>query len=127
MDGVGHPLRTGLLYDNDPYAYWYPFYFAPFGYYSYNYWYNPYGGYYLLPPSGGGSVTESTHGRVVAGKGYSRVWPRERESSGRAGRGGYSSGDGYSQSSGSGGGVSQSGYSGGGSSSGRTAKPKNKD
>jgi hypothetical protein len=115
----------GPIYHDDPYAYWYPFFYAPFGYYSYNYRYSPYGGYYRLTPSGGGEITDATHGRVVAGKGYSRVWPRERQSSGGAGRGGgYSSGDGYSQGSGSGGSVSQSGYSGGGSSSSRTAKPK---
>ncbi len=118
----------GPVYYDDPYAYWYPFYFAPFGYSAYNYGYATYGGYYLLPPAGGGEITDTTHGRVVAGKGYSRVWPRERESSGRAGRGGgYSTGGGYSQSGDSGGGVNQSGYSGGGSSTGRTAKPKNND
>jgi uncharacterized membrane protein YgcG len=117
----------GLSYDDflygggyDPYGYWYPFYFAPFGYYSYAQWYGGYGGYYLLTPS---EKPADAGGKVVKGHGYTRVWPKDR--SGRASGGsGWFKGD-----SSSGGQASSSGYSrgSGSGSTGRTAKPKNKN
>ncbi len=112
---------------NDRYAYWYPFYFAPFGYYGYSRMYTPYGGNYtILDP--GEPVTDS-HGKVIKGKGYSRVKPVTASSSGgRDGRGALTSGSGYSnRDGGSHGNVGSKGYSGSGRSTGRTAKPKNKN
>lgn len=108
----------------DRYAYWYPFYYAPFGYYGYSYMYTPYGSsYYVLEPM----VVADSHGRVIKGKGYTRVKPAPTSGSGGTNGilgegGGYSSRDGSSHGS-----VGSKGYSGSGTSSGRTAKPKNKN
>jgi hypothetical protein len=106
----------------DPYSYWYPFYFAPFGYYSYAYWSRPYGGYYLLTGDDDVKPADSG-GKVVKGEGYTRVWPKKKAA--QYG-GSMSSGSGWASSSD--GSSSSSGYSkGSGSrSTGRTAKPKNK-
>jgi hypothetical protein len=121
----------GFFYDDygpysfyDRYAYWYPFYYAPFGYYGYSYMYAPYGStYYVLDP---GKTVADSHGRVVKGHGYTRVKPVPTSSSG--GRYGRGAGDGYSNRDGSShGNVGSKGYSGSGRSTGRTAKPKNKN
>ena len=105
-------------------AFAYPYYFAPFGYY---YWYAPWNPIYGVPPvdSPGADV-----GRVVEGRGYTRVTRTEPFDSGerRARRRGESGGDSDSasssgSSSSSGGSVSREGYSRGGSQGG-TAKPK---
>ena len=91
----------------NPYAY-----FAPFGY------------YYWTPVV----TRELSHGRVVRGKGYTRVRSREPSESQKARRRGSSyRGDASSRgsSSSSGGSVGSSGYRSGGGSSGRTAKPRN--
>ncbi len=112
---------------NDRYAYWYPFYFAPFGFYGYSRMYTPYGGNYtILDP---GEPVADSHGKVIKGRGYSRVKPVTASSSGGgSGRGGLTSGSGYSNRDGSShGNVGSKGYSGSGGSSGRTAKPKNKN
>ncbi len=106
-------------------AFAYPYYFAPFGYY---YWYAPWGPIYVAPP--GGSL-EPTAGRVVVGRGYTRVTRAEPFDSGgrRAHRRGESGGGDHDTSdrgsggSSSGGSVSREGYSRGGSQGG-TAKPK---
>jgi hypothetical protein len=106
----------------DPYGYWYPFYLAPFGYYSYSYWYHP-GGYYLLTPSDDIKPAKAG-GKMVKGHGYASVWPKE--STGKS-KGGASSG--WFGSGSSGGEASNKGYSSGSGSrsTGRTAKPKNKN
>jgi hypothetical protein len=125
MSGGGFGISDyELLSDaSNPYAYWYPFLYAPFGYYSYGY--SRYGGYYLLTPSDNVAAADSG-GRVVSGRGYTRVWPKEaiprRHGGGFTKGGDNSSSDGSSSS----GGVGRGGYSGG-KSSGRTAKPKNKN
>jgi hypothetical protein len=120
--GAGMPAADDFLYGGtyDPYGYWYPFYYAPLGYYSYAYWSRPYGGYYLLTPD---SKPADAGGKVVKGYGYTRVSPVNR--SGGSG-GGLSKGSSWGSSSDSS--SSSSGYSkGNGSrSTGRTAKPKNK-
>jgi hypothetical protein len=106
-------------------AFAYPYYFAPFGYY---YWYYPSYPIYVPPDDSPGARV----GRVVEGRGYTRVTRAERIDSGgrRAKRRGESGGSdsGYSDkssggSSSSGGSVSREGYSRGGGSQG-TAKPK---
>jgi uncharacterized membrane protein YgcG len=108
-------------------AYAYPYYFAPFGYY---YWYAPWSSIYGVSPvdSPGASV-----GRVVEGRGYTRVTRVDPADSGerRARRRGESGGSdsGYSDgksagSSSSGGRVSREGYSHSGGSQGGSAKPK---
>jgi hypothetical protein len=120
--------------------------YSPFGYNSYygNY-NNGYGGYPGYYPTYGGWValdpnapttTASGEGRVVNGRGYTQVRPREAEPSpirsGNVGNGAAYDGGGGSSSGGSTSGVSSQGYSGGssgGSSSGgdsgaRTAVPR---
>jgi hypothetical protein len=96
------------------YGYYYPFYLAPFGYYSH--WYRNYPGYYDVTPV---VTPETSGGRAVNKRGYTRVSRIPTSGSGSGGRG-YSG-----SSSGSGSVSSQGGYSRGGGSSGRTAKPKN--
>lgn len=101
-------------------AFAYPYYFAPFGYY---YWYYPSYPIYVSPGD------PAPTGRVVEGRGYTRVEPidsGERRARRRGESGGSDSGysdSGSSGSSTSGGGVSHEGYSRGGASHG-TAKPK---
>jgi hypothetical protein len=103
-------------------AFAYPYYFSPFGYY---YWYAPWSPIYGVPPP---DSPGATVGRVVEGRGYTRV-TREGpfDSERRARRRGESSGSHSEGSSGgsssSGGSVSREGYSRGGS-QGATAKPK---
>lgn len=116
-----------------------PSYYSPF---AYRYWgyYDPYyvpsSGYvYLTPVANPGAPTgpqPSGEGRVVDGRGYTRVTTREPEPSIRANNFGGSNGTmssgsgGSGSSSGGSSGVSSSGgYSGGGSSDGgRTAVPR---
>jgi hypothetical protein len=119
---------------SDPFLYSY--YYAPFAY-SYLGYFDPYyyngPGYIIIDPDEGGSVDPqpSGAGRVVDGRGYTRVRPRETSPgnaggspTGSSGQSTSSGGSGGS-SSGSSGGVSTQGYSGGGSSGGgRTAQPR---
>ncbi len=114
LGGFGtDPLIASAEY---AYGYHYPFYFAPFGYYSYSY--AGYPGYYNLTPD---VTPAASGGRVVAGRGYTKVWPKKPTISG--GGGGF--GGGSSSSSSSSGSVGKGGYSSGGGASSRTAKPKN--
>lgn len=116
-------------YYADPY--FYTSYFAPFGY---RYWghYDPYyfqGPGFVTVDPGPRPIEPSGDGRVVDGRGYTRVRRQEPDSTtGRMGSGagmGTSSGERGSGSSGSSGGVSSSGYSGSGSGGGeRTAQPR---
>ncbi|MGH9336278.1 MAG: hypothetical protein ACRD21_21285, partial [Vicinamibacteria bacterium] len=65
--GVG---GGGFGFGYDPFyssAFAYPYYFAPFGYY---YWYAPYNPIYVVPPIGSPGATV---GRVVEGRGYTRI------------------------------------------------------
>jgi uncharacterized membrane protein YgcG len=126
-----------------PYSMW-PYYYAHPRYYSsyyspfnYGYWgyYNPY--YYGLPgvividPGGERPNEPSGNGRVVDGRGYTRVRPNV-PAPGRTGDSGSPSGASSSSSSSrggsnSGGSVSTGGYSGGGSGGGgggRVAVPR---
>jgi hypothetical protein len=118
-------------YYADPY--FYTSYYAPFGY---RYWgrYDPYyfqgPGFVIVDPSPT-PISPSGAGRVVDGRGYTRVRRNEPEPiNGRASNGGAwstASGDSSGSSrSGSDSGVSSSGYSSGGSSGGseRTAQPR---
>lgn len=124
--GGGMMAGDDFLYGGTyaPYSYWYPFYFAPLGYYSYAYWASPYGGYYPLTSDDGEYLKPAdSGGKVVKGHGYTRVWPKDKA----AGyKGDMSRGSGWASSTDSS--SSSSGYnSGSGSrSTGRTAKPKNK-
>ncbi|HUE84511.1 MAG TPA: hypothetical protein VMO26_00385 [Vicinamibacterales bacterium] len=123
-----------------PYYYADPFYYSslysPFGYRSWGY-YDPY--YYrgpgviiLEPGSPGMSPEPSGNGRVVDGRGYTRIRRNEPDPATRTGNGsgwGTSSTGAGSSGSGAGtsGGVSSGGYSSGGgsgSSGGRTAVPR---
>jgi hypothetical protein len=106
-------------------AFAYPYYFAPFGYY---YGYAPWNSIYGVPPvdSPGANV-----GRVVEGRGYTRITRAEPGDSGeRRARhrgqsgGSYSEGSSSGSSNSSGGSVSHEGYSRSGGSQGGTAKPK---
>ncbi|HSF17240.1 MAG TPA: hypothetical protein VLK65_16950 [Vicinamibacteria bacterium] len=98
-----------------------PYYYAPFGYY---YWYAPYHPIYIVPPDSSPGVSV---GRVVEGRGYTRVSRREPSEGGRRAKwlnGSDGSGsDGSSDGSSSGAVATPSGYSRSGSSE-RSAKPK---
>ena len=107
-------------------AFAYPYYFAPFGYY---YGYAPWNPIYGVPPV---DSPGATVGRVVEGRGYTRVTRtgpldsgqrRARHRGESGGRDSDSSGSSSSSSS-SGGSVSHEGYSRSGGSQGGTAKPK---
>jgi hypothetical protein len=112
-------------YYSDPF--FYTSYFAPFGY---RYWgsYDPYyfqgPGFVIVNPQ---PVQPDSNGRVVDGRGYTRVRPNQPTPASGSGTGWTGASDnsgGSSGSSGSGGGVSSSGYSsggGGGGGGGRTA------
>ncbi len=107
-------------------AFAYPYYFAPFGYY---YGYAPYSIYGVPPVDSPGA----TVGRVVEGRGYTRITRAEDSGERRARRRGESGGSdsGYSDggsggSSSSSGSVSREGYSRSGGSQGGSAKPKQK-
>ena len=128
---------------HDPIWYdrYYPYYVSPFGYYSWGRGYYPYlvGGYatpFVVLPGGD---AEAGRGRVVAGRGYTRVSPRGGSGGGRravprtgaaAPAGGESGGGSVSRRGGSGGSsggaVSRGGYStaGGGTRTGRRAVPR---
>jgi uncharacterized membrane protein YgcG len=110
-----------------------PSYYSPF---AYRYWgaldpyYLPGSGYVIVQPPGDNEPVESGRGRVVAGRGYTRVTTRSPEPvQGTAGSGatsGAMSDGGSSPNSGGGNsGVSSGGYSsGGGGGGGRTAVPR---
>jgi hypothetical protein len=122
-----------------PYYYYAdPFYYSslysPFGYRSWGY-YDPYyyrgPGVIIINPGDGGDVQPSGDGRVVDGRGYTRIRRNQPEPATRTGSGGSSRGtsstsDGNSGSSSGTSGVSSGGYSSGGASSGsgRTAVPR---
>ncbi|HXV60145.1 MAG TPA: hypothetical protein VEK15_05585 [Vicinamibacteria bacterium] len=99
----------------------YPYYYAPFGYY---YWYAPYDPIYVVPPVSSPGVSI---GRVVEGRGYTRVSRREPSEGGRRAkwRDGSDGGGSVGSSDGSSSGAvaTPSGYSRSGSSE-RSAKPK---
>lgn len=116
-------------------AYYDPFYFGYNGY-GYNNYY-PGGGWVGVNPGPTGTPVERVEGRVVNGRGYTQVRPRENEPApvrtGRDGGNGSSAGWSGANSGGGSSGVSSQGYSGGssGSSSGssgdsgaRTAVPR---
>jgi hypothetical protein len=128
----------GYSYD----SYWSPYGYAAYGYspygyspFAYLYWSQPYvsfPSYRLLSPTGGGSTPaaegETGAGRAVAGRGYTRVRPRDGGATAQADQGTSSSGAGSSSTGSarsgtrsSGGSVSTSGYSSGSSSSGDTS------
>jgi hypothetical protein len=108
--------------------------FAPMwlGYYGGYYGaYDPYyltsGGLIAVTPGGAGAL-DAAHGRVVSGRGYTRVEPRDTAVD-RGGSGGDSGApifvSGASGSGGGSGGVSSGGFSsGGGGSGGQTAVPR---
>jgi hypothetical protein len=122
----------------DPY--WYsPYGYAPYGYspygyspFAYLYWSQPYvsfPSYRLASPTGGGSTPaaegETGAGRAVAGRGYTRVRPRDGGDTAQgvpgtssSGAGGSSTSSARSRTRSSGGSVTRDGYSSGGSSSG---------
>jgi len=99
------------------YGYGYGYGYYGFGYDPYSYGWR-YGGGYLgyTPVIVGVDRVEPEHGRVIAGRGYSR---------GSSGSGGSASGGGYSAPGwSSSGGSASGGGSSGGSDTGRTAKPR---
>ena len=124
-------------YAYDPYGYspyGYPAYaYSPYGYspFAYLYWSQPYGtfpSYRLSSPGGVGSTPagggETGPARAVAGRGYTRVRPRDdggtvqaADGASSSGGGGSSTGSARSGTRSSGGSVSRDGYSSGGSSS----------
>jgi hypothetical protein len=125
-------------YFAQPYFYspLYSSYYAPFGYRYWGYvdpYYYQGPGYIVIDPGPGGSPAPqpSGDGRVVDGRGYTRVRRSDPEPviprSGRNGDGYSTSSSGQSTDSGSSGsssgGVSSSGYSGGGGGE-RTAQPR---
>jgi hypothetical protein len=147
MSGMTGPLTWGYYNGFDemwPYyshPYLYTSYYAPFGYRYWGYYDNFYfsgPGFVVInpgPSSGGGlppNVEPSGEGRVVDGRGYTRIRRNEPEpgrfNGNNGSSGGYStasSGSGSSSSGSSGSsGVSSSGYSGGGGGGERTAQPR---
>jgi hypothetical protein len=120
-----------------PYYFADPFYYSsmysPFGYRSWGY-YDPYfyrgPGVIIIDPGGGvGQADPSGDGRVVDGRGYTRIRRNEPDSATRAGHGpgGWGTSSTGAGRSGSGtSGVSSDGYSSGGASGsgGRTAVPR---
>jgi hypothetical protein len=114
-------------------AMFWPSYYSPFAYRywgSYDPYYVPSSGYVVIePPRPGTTPVASGEGRVVDGRGYTRVSTRTPEPvrvNGGTDSNGTNSSSGSSGSSG-GGNVSSGGYSGGGSGGGdggRTAVPR---
>jgi hypothetical protein len=126
----------GYSYD----SYWFsPYGYAGYGYspyqyspFAYLYWSQPYvsfPSYRLVSPTGAGSTPategESGAGRAVAGRGYTRVRPRDgggtaqgEQGTSSSGAGNSSTGSARSGTRSSGGSVSRDGYSNGSSSSG---------
>jgi hypothetical protein len=141
----GYPMWSDLYGFYSP---WYgpyaPYYYAPF--YGYLPWYYPPyygggGGFVIIDGgngSGGGEPQPSGAGRVVDGRGYTRVRPREADPAPtphtNTSRGAVASSSGGSSSGGGGSTVSSQGFSSGGSSGGgggggdsgggRTAQPR---
>lgn len=119
----------------DPFYYsYYSSMYSPFGYRSWRY-YDPYSyggpGVIIIDPGTEGTPQASGDGRVVDGRGYTRIRRNEPDPATRAGSNsgwGTSSAGAASGSGGSSGtsGVSSGGYSGGGGSGGggRTAVPR---
>lgn len=152
FDPFMSPLAFGSMYDcYSPYGMGYRSYYStcgslysPYGYgygaYGYDNFNNGYtnygGGWVAVGTPAKGTGTPVTEGRVVNGRGYTQVRPREAEPtpirSGNVGNGGAFDSGGGSSSGGGTSGVSSQGYSGGGSSSGssggdsgaRTAVPR---
>ncbi len=137
------PIMFGGAYD-DCYGYGYRSYYSSCGYYSPYSNYYPYNGYgYYYPNSGGwvvvdngtgtGTGTPAAEGRVVNGRGYTQVRPRDNEPAPvRTSGNGNGSSAGWSGSNTGSSGVSSQGYSGGssgssgssGDSGARTAVPR---
>lgn len=130
--GLGSPYGWGYY----AHPMYYSSYYSPFGYNNWGY-YDPY--YYGTPGvviinPGGGEPQPTGAGRVVDGRGYTRIRPHVPDSATRTGNGnggGSSAGStGSNSGSSSGGSVSTGGYSGGGSSGssgssgGRVAVPR---
>jgi hypothetical protein len=136
--GFGPPVWSDFYYSPYGYGPYSPYYYSPFAYPYYPVYYG--GGGWVVDGGGGGGgdlpQQPSGSGRVVDGRGYTRVTPMPRSAeASRSGPGGTtaSSGGGgggssTSSSSGgsSGGGVSSQGFSsgGGGGDGGRTAQPR---
>jgi hypothetical protein len=135
----GYPMWSDAFGFYSPYyGRYYSQFYSPF--YSYLPWYDPGyfgGGSIIITDPGGGAgapLQPSGAGRVVDGRGYTRVRPREAEpTTPRSSAGSLASSSGGSGSSGSapssgggGGSVSSSGFSSGGSGGdgGRTAQPR---
>jgi hypothetical protein len=137
----GHPAWSDYGFYSPLYGPYGPYFYSPF--YSYLPWYPPYyggGGAIIIDGgSGGGGKPDrpSGSGRVVDGRGYTRVRPRDAEPAPRTRNPVDASGDSVassgssgasSSSSGGGGGVSSQGFSSGGSGGdgggGRTAQPR---
>jgi hypothetical protein len=140
----GYPVWSDYGFYSPLYGPYAPYFYSPF--YSYLPWYPPYyggGGVIIIDGdgSGGGGNPDrpSGAGRVVDGRGYTRVRPRDAEpapkgrnpvdaSGGSVASSGSSGGSSSSSSGGGGGGsVSGQGFSSGGSGGdggGRTAQPR---
>jgi hypothetical protein len=123
------------IYDDGPLwpfymdSMFWPSYYSPF---AYRYWgafdpfYFPGSGYVVIQPPGGGDDTPQSSGlgRVVDGRGYTRVTTRTPEPAHMTGGEGGTAGT-MSQGGGNSGGVSTGGYSSGGGGGGdRTAVPR---
>lgn len=141
--GGGGSWWTPMGYDDlwpyfaTPYAYspFYSSYYAPFGYRYWGYFdpfYYSAPGYVVIDPGNGGSggPRASGDGRVVDGRGYTRIRRSDPEPvmprAGSNGDGSSTTASGQSTNGGSNGGssgVSSSGYSGGGGGE-RTAQPR---
>jgi hypothetical protein len=136
----GYPYYGSSFYSPFYSAYYSSFY-SPFGYRYWGYFdhgYNDYGGYgFVVVDSGGGgggTVTPPSNlgeGRVVDGRGYTRVRRNEPEpairvnnGNGNGGWGTASTSSGGSSSGSGSSGVSSGGYSSGGSGGDRTAVPR---
>lgn len=125
-DGSMWPFYLDSLYWSGLYS---PFAYRYWGLYDpYNY---PGSGYVIVEPPGSPSPTPSGEGRVVDGRGYTRVTTRAPEpariNAGDAGNGTMSSSGGSSNGGSNSGssGVSTGGYSSGGAGdTGRTAMPR---
>lgn len=126
------PLYSGMYMDCSSYGYrsyyslcgmYSPYYSSAYGYgglydyggpYGYGGYYYP-GGWVTVNPGNIGDTTPQVEGRVVNGRGYTQVRPRDAEPAPiRTGNNGNGSSAGYSGASS--GGVSSQGYSGGSSS-----------
>ena len=117
------PLDYGFAYGS---MYDWPYYYAPFGYSTWNRYDTYYFGSpgYVVVDARPAGPQASGDGRVVDGQGYTRVGTREPQAvASSGGTGGNSGGAGVHGGSGgsSGGTVTSGGYSGGGGDGGRTA------